>query len=759
MTPPVGKFYDPHPRRMRDIQEHFAGRPRPSQSLLLAIDRFAQRQTLSSATEMLRQYFRQKNVEAAQLAAMGRPALDGLRNITAAFADKRAVLSIVDDVLGNESAMVRIAARSYPHPIGFDKFVLFQSDSGFKLRLHIYWRRLLDVSRELVHLHRFEMASSPITGELTNRLFIPVAYRPLRQGSDPIELSPALEGKEHTLFAYTGYERNPSGQLVKRHMGRARLVERWPMTFVPGQTYAQRVSHAHLVETNAEQGQGNRDTASTVYIHGPTLPDRFGRTIPVLFEPRIVPDAVVARIPSVSVEALDRSLREYRDMLAASLEFYDWLYHPRHGHNLSVGMLAGYLLSADFGDPATLLMWQQHQNAARDALDEHSVMLAELVRGDRPQSSLDVDDPRTRYLTQLINKAWEYPQGAEGAPGDSLARRLAWLDTYGDLAGEFERYVDALRSEQPEALTLKPAIWDGEAFAYRSARSADIQAMLTAVDDVRATIVERANRQDIVSWRTSEGVDSDVDRRAAQRLREMLASADPITPFVEERDYGDQASESLAEGAQRYLADPIDGTTNYLRGDPNYAISLAKQRWLRGQWLTEHAVVARPMRDEIFWATRGLGAFRQYESGGGSRLQGHHPRRRRPVIDLSIRGFGPEHAPLLIESLMRLDTTQRATGCAAGSICDVVEGTYDATIVTAAPYDVAAALLIAKEAGATIASRSFEREIEGRARCFCAYLVVGDGSLGDALLQIIDKALGASPSRAASRDGTLASSR
>src|SRR6267154_2037140 len=82
-------------------------------------------------------------------------------------------------VLDDESTLAAVAARSYPHPIGFDKLVLDDDRAtGFKFRLHVYWRGANFAALERLHLHRFEMASAIVTGELTNHVWRVVRFDP-----------------------------------------------------------------------------------------------------------------------------------------------------------------------------------------------------------------------------------------------------------------------------------------------------------------------------------------------------------------------------------------------------------------------------------------------------------------------------------------------------------------------------------------------------------------------------------------------------
>ncbi|MGG2329418.1 inositol monophosphatase family protein, partial [Salmonella enterica] len=65
------------------------------------------------------------------------------------------------------------------------------------------------------------------------------------------------------------------------------------------------------------------------------------------------------------------------------------------------------------------------------------------------------------------------------------------------------------------------------------------------------------------------------------------------------------SGDSGPESEYRWIIDPLDGTTNFIHGMPQYAVSIALEH--RGQM--QSAVVFDPVRNEMFTASRGRGAF------------------------------------------------------------------------------------------------------------------------------------------------------
>ena len=91
------------------------------------------------------------------------------------------------------------------------------------------------------------------------------------------------------------------------------------------------------------------------------------------------------------------------------------------------------------------------------------------------------------------------------------------------------------------------------------------------------------------------------DRRAEEILREELAKARPGYGFLGEEG-------GRTEGADKthtWIVDPLDGTTNFLHGIPQFAISIGLER----EGTIVAGVVYNPVTDELFLAERGKGAF------------------------------------------------------------------------------------------------------------------------------------------------------
>ena len=125
--------------------------------------------------------------------------------------------------------------------------------------------------------------------------------------------------------------------------------------------------------------------------------------------------------------------------------------------------------------------------------------------------------------------------------------------------------------------------------AVRAARQAG-KLLLRYYGQVDAKSVSEKGRNDFVS---------EVDRAAEATILEVIRKAYPHHAILAEES-GETAGNEF-----QWIIDPLDGTTNYLHGFPQFSVSIGLRH--RGQ--LESAVVYDPMREEMYTADRGGGAF------------------------------------------------------------------------------------------------------------------------------------------------------
>ncbi|HNU10957.1 MAG TPA: inositol monophosphatase family protein [Rubrivivax sp.] len=229
-----------------------------------------------------------------------------------------------------------------------------------------------------------------------------------------------------------------------------------------------------------------------------------------------------------------------------------------------------------------------------------------------------------------------------------------------------------------------------------------------AVKAARAAgaIINRASLDLDLLKVTSKGPNdfvSEVDRAAEQAVIETLLDAYPTHGILAEesgRTHGAKDSEFT------WIIDPLDGTTNFLHGFPVYAVSIALAH--RNQ--VQQAVVYDPTRNDLFYASRGRGAYLN-----DRRLRvSKRTRMAEALIGTGFpfrKGDNFKRYVKMFEEVMQNCAGLRRPGAAALDLCYVAAGYYDGFFETGlSPWDVAAGSLMITEAGGLIGNFTGEAD-------------------------------------------------
>jgi len=225
----------------------------------------------------------------------------------------------------------------------------------------------------------------------------------------------------------------------------------------------------------------------------------------------------------------------------------------------------------------------------------------------------------------------------------------------------------------------------------------------TAIKAARraASVIQRAsNNLDVLRVERKEhnSFVTEVDRAAEKAIVETLLEAYPKHAIL--------AEESGAYGENEYtwIIDPLDGTTNFLHGVPQYCISIALEH--RGQ--ISQAVIYDPNRNDLFTATRGAGAFLNDRRIRVSKT-------REMADALICTGFPYSDFSKLDAYMQQFrDVVQKSAGvrrpgAAALDLAYIACGRYDAFWeLGLSPWDIAAGSLLVLEAGGLITDLSGE---------------------------------------------------
>ncbi|MCV7258017.1 inositol monophosphatase family protein [Mycobacterium shimoidei] len=213
-----------------------------------------------------------------------------------------------------------------------------------------------------------------------------------------------------------------------------------------------------------------------------------------------------------------------------------------------------------------------------------------------------------------------------------------------------------------------------------------------------------------ITDKTDRNLVTDSDTRVQQAVLGHLSKATPDTGFLGEEhtdadpkhhDLTPIAAAEFPDAELVWVLDPIDGTSNYVHGIPLHAISLALTHF----GVPIVAVTHIPALDWTYHATQGRGAF--------NNNQPIHvrdtPDLRHAIVSISDYATGPEAET---KNRRRLAITQalipaveriRMFGAASIDLAFVAAGLTDAAILdTNKPWDTAAGVLLAREAGASV---------------------------------------------------------
>ncbi len=186
---------------------------------------------------------------------------------------------------------------------------------------------------------------------------------------------------------------------------------------------------------------------------------------------------------------------------------------------------------------------------------------------------------------------------------------------------------------------------------------------------------------------------TEVDRRAEGLIREVLERGAPGSVVV-----GEELNPEPVGGGLTWIVDPLDGTTNFLHGYPQYAVSIAAAV----DGVLEAAVILDVPRECLYGAVRGKGAWLGDTRLGVSSITD-------PSRALIGTGFPFKHLDVLeryLEQFRRIlpaTSGVRRAGSAALDLADVAAGRLDGFWeLMLAPWDIAAGVLLVREAGGVV---------------------------------------------------------
>ena len=217
------------------------------------------------------------------------------------------------------------------------------------------------------------------------------------------------------------------------------------------------------------------------------------------------------------------------------------------------------------------------------------------------------------------------------------------------------------------------------------------------------------------------------DRRAEQILHDELTRARPGYGFLGEEG----GQREGADKTHTWIVDPLDGTTNFLHGIPQFAVSIGLER----EGTIVAGVIYNPAHDELFTAERGKGAFLNDQ-----RLR---VAARQRLIDgifaCGLPHHGKGNLPLFRSEFAQVQDKVaglRRFGAAALDLAWVAAGRLDGYWERdISPWDMAAGLLLVREAG------GYVTDLDGGEDMFAkGHIVAGNETMHRELLRLLKAA-------------------
>jgi len=189
---------------------------------------------------------------------------------------------------------------------------------------------------------------------------------------------------------------------------------------------------------------------------------------------------------------------------------------------------------------------------------------------------------------------------------------------------------------------------------------------------------------------------TEADFASQELIRKTLLEAFPDHSFLAEEEEENVAGAS-GRTEYRWIADPLDGTTNYVHCVPHYSVSLALER--NGELLV--GAVYDPNRDECFTATTGGGAYLNGRPIHTSRVSQLSEGLAAVGFPYDLKHDSPDLL-VFLEAAARCQAVRR-TGSSALNLCYLAAGRFDLYwSFSTKVWDVAAGVLITREAGGLV---------------------------------------------------------
>ncbi len=215
--------------------------------------------------------------------------------------------------------------------------------------------------------------------------------------------------------------------------------------------------------------------------------------------------------------------------------------------------------------------------------------------------------------------------------------------------------------------------------------NAAIKAALSAGNMIKSRVGKKQN----IRFKGAINIVTDTDIKAEKLIVETLKKAFPQYGILAEERY------TKDKGTDRWIIDPLDGTTNFAHGFPFFGVSIALEKSKE----VIAGVVYDPMHQELFTAVKGKGAYLNKKKIRVSKIKKLSQAFLATGFSYDFKGKKDNNIDNFSKFLMASLAVRRA-GAAAIDLCYVACGRFDGFWeMDLQPWDTAAASLIIQEAG------------------------------------------------------------
>lgn len=228
-----------------------------------------------------------------------------------------------------------------------------------------------------------------------------------------------------------------------------------------------------------------------------------------------------------------------------------------------------------------------------------------------------------------------------------------------------------------------------------------------------ALILKESKKQFKINKKGKNDLVTNVDKAAEALIIKTIKHEYPDHGILAEESMSKATKNELTNAEYIWIIDPLDGTTNFAHGLPEYTVSIAIFQkksakssknfdYLEGEIIA--GVVYAPALNELFYAEKGKSAYSKKSHSKAEKI--HISKIKKLSESLMATGFPPDHRELSLlyfnEMTERCQAIRRL-GSASLDLCYTAAGIFDGFWEFGLkPWDIAAGILIVNEAGGKI---------------------------------------------------------